>query len=179
MRTGPLKTTVRPATVGLFFLRERPPSADIHPPWQDSTQILVRSHRAGLSQSVFMDTAKMGFHCSTCGQFHTEVPMSFSAGMAPTMWLAWVSLSKRSFERAQELWFQEGREAEPAYFGWLQSTLPYEPSTVSLKTRLHTMPVGHRPRIELEPTDRPLAVEQRTGISMSRVHEIVEAAMHC
>jgi hypothetical protein len=40
------------------------------------------------------------------------------------------------------------------------------------------MPVGVRPLIELEPTWHSIAIEQRNGISMSRVHNIVEAAMH-
>ncbi|MFD7900376.1 DUF2199 domain-containing protein [Streptomyces sp. NPDC059743] len=36
----------------------------------------------------------------------------------------------------------------------------YSPSTIGLKTHVHTTPVGERPFIELEPTDRPLAVER-------------------
>jgi hypothetical protein len=35
--------------------------------------------------------------------------------------------------------------------------------------------VGTRPHIELEPTDHPLAVEQRRGITVARVIEIAEA----
>ena len=40
------------------------------------------------------------------------------------------------------------------------------------------MPLGQRPLITLEPTDHPLAVEQREGITMARVQEIAEAAFH-
>lgn len=39
-------------------------------------------------------------------------------------------------------------------------------------------PDGPRPFIELEPTDHPLAVEQRTGITQDRVREIAEAVLH-
>jgi hypothetical protein len=35
-----------------------------------------------------------------------------------------------------------------------------------------------RPFIELEPTDHPLAIEQRTGISWERVREIAELVLH-
>lgn len=99
-------------------------------------------------------------------------------GHGPFVWLAWVSLSKNSFMRTCELWETEGREAEPPYFGWLQSALPYEPSTLSLKTHVQTMPVGQRPTIVLESTDHPLSHEQRDGITLARVRKIAEACLH-
>ena len=99
-------------------------------------------------------------------------------GPDPFVWLAWVSLSEKNFLRACELWFTPGRESEPPYFGWLQCNLPYTPPTLSLKTHVHTQPVGERPLIELEATDHPLAVEQRNGITMARVQQIAEAAWH-
>lgn len=96
----------------------------------------------------------------------------------PFVWLVWVSLSERNFDRATELWERKGRENEPPYFGWLQSFLPYEPSTLNLKTLVHTQPVGERPLIELEKTDHPLSVEQHNGITMARVQQIAEKALH-
>jgi hypothetical protein len=96
----------------------------------------------------------------------------------PFVWLVWVSLSERNFLRAAELWTVPGRETEPSYFGWLQTALPYEPSTLSLKTQVHTRPVGERPFIELEATDHPLSIEQRQGISLARVQAIVERVLH-
>lgn len=99
-------------------------------------------------------------------------------GPGPFVWLAWVSLSEKNFLRACELWHTEARESEAPYFGWLQSVLPYEPSTLSLKTTVQTMPVGERPIIQLEPTDHPLSLEQQHGITMARVQQIAEAALH-
>jgi hypothetical protein len=93
-------------------------------------------------------------------------------------WGVWVSLSPANFERMTSLWTTPGREDEPPYFGWLSTQLPYEPTTLNLKTNVHTQPIGKRPLIELEPTDHPLAVEQRTGITMARVQEIAEAVRH-
>jgi Uncharacterized protein conserved in bacteria (DUF2199) len=49
---------------------------------------------------------------------------------------------------------------------------------VNLKTHVHTREVGRRPFIELEPTDHPLAVEQRDGITWERVQEIAEQVLH-
>lgn len=93
-------------------------------------------------------------------------------------WDVWVSLSRDNFRRAYELWETPGREAEPAYFGWLSTDLPGYPQTLLLKTHVHTRAVGRRPRVELEPTDHPLAVEQRTGITWDRVREIAELVLH-
>jgi hypothetical protein len=99
-------------------------------------------------------------------------------GPDPFIWLAWVSLSETKFLRTCELWESQGRESEPPYFGWLQSALPYEPTTLSLKTQVHTMPLGERPSIVLERTNHPLSIEQHFGISMARVQQIAEAALH-
>jgi hypothetical protein len=99
-------------------------------------------------------------------------------GLGPFIWMAWVSLSETNFLRACELWETQGRESEPSYFGWLQSSLPYEQTTLSLKTHIQTMPVGERPSIWLEETDHQLAKEQLHGISMARVQQIAEAALH-
>ncbi|NOU20411.1 MAG: DUF2199 domain-containing protein [Methyloglobulus sp.] len=99
-------------------------------------------------------------------------------GSEPFVWLAWVSLSEKNFLRASELWETQGRESEPPYFGWLQSALPYEPTTLSLKTNVQTMPVGERPLITIEPSNHPLSIEQQHGITMARVQKIAEAAFH-
>jgi hypothetical protein len=94
-------------------------------------------------------------------------------------WGVWVSLSRDNFARALSLWTTAGREQEPPCFGWLSTDLPiYQPSTLSLKTQVHTQTVGKRPLIELEPTDHPLAAEQRTGITLARVQEIAETLLH-
>lgn len=99
-------------------------------------------------------------------------------GPGPFAWLAWVSLSEKNFLRSCELWESEGREVVPPYFGWLQSALPYEPTTLSLKTRVQTTPVGERPNIILEHSDHPLSIEQKHGITMARVQQIAEACLH-
>jgi hypothetical protein len=93
-------------------------------------------------------------------------------------WDIWVSLSSRNFARACEMWEHASRESEPPYFGWLCSEIPGYPDTVNLQTMVHTRAVGRRPLIELEPTDHPLAVEQRQGITRERIQAIAEAVLH-
>lgn len=106
-----------------------------------------------------------------------EIPVIGSAEVLS--WNVWVSLSRESFSRASDLWDRPGREAQKSHFGWLTTDLPvYPATTLNLKTRVHPRPVGERPFVELEPTDHPLAIQQRTGISPERVREIASAVLH-
>ena len=84
----------------------------------------------------------------------------------------WVSLSKDSFHQFIRYFDKPKRSHVGPFFGWLSAALALYPDTVNLKTRVHLRDNGIRPSIELEPTDHPLAIEQRDGISVSRVAEI-------
>jgi hypothetical protein len=107
------------------------------------------------------------------------VLLPFVDGPVPFFeWSVWVSLSEPNFRRTVDLWTTPGREAEPPYFGWFSCVLPGYPPTLNLKCMVHTRPVGQRPAIELEPTDHPLAVEQREGITVARVQEFAEIELH-
>jgi hypothetical protein len=91
------------------------------------------------------------------------------------IWTIWVSLSKSNFERAMVLWDDPSRVAETPYFGWLSSSIPGFSDTVNLKTNVHFRPPGQRPWVELEPTDHPLAVQQRKGIAFEQVVAYAES----
>jgi hypothetical protein len=101
-----------------------------------------------------------------------EIPVL--GGGDPLIWGVWVSLSKENFERQKKMLSNPARIDEPPQFGWLCSRIQVFPDTLLLKTRVHSRPVGTRPYIELEPTQHPIAVEQRNGISQERVREIAE-----
>lgn len=82
---------------------------------------------------------------------------------------AWVSQSRENFER----YHRKTRNSPPTY-GWLVNRIPhYAEDTFLLKARLLFHGRGMRPWIELEPTDHPLAVDQRTGITLARAWQIV------
>ncbi len=70
------------------------------------------------------------------------------------------------------------RTEEPPYFGWIATSLSGYPDTLKFKAMVRTREVGERPLIELEPTEHPLAVEQREGITMERVQRLAEALLH-
>ena len=141
------------------------------PYWYDMIAPEERSWRAKLSSDQCI-IDNQHYFVRGC----IEIPVL--DGLGPFIWGVWVSLSEKSFESLSELWETPDRESEPPYFGWLSASLPGYPETLNLKTNVHTRPVGQRPLIELEPTDHPLAVEQREGITMARVQEIVECVLH-
>jgi hypothetical protein len=93
-------------------------------------------------------------------------------------WGVWVSVSKENFARFAACFDLPKRSHIGPFFGWLSAALPLYPDTVNLKTRAHLRDDGVRPYIELEPTDHPLAIEQRNGILVSRVAEIYAYYQH-
>jgi hypothetical protein len=84
---------------------------------------------------------------------------------------AWVSLQRENFLRY--LREPDSGELGP-FFGWLCTRIDYYPEgTLLLRTRAHFRPGGLRPAIEVQPTDHPLARDQREGISLEKAWEIV------
>lgn len=92
----------------------------------------------------------------------------------PFVWGVWVSLSEENFELTLEHWDDPDREKLEPMFGWLSTVLPLYPETINLKTYVHTRSMDLRPYIELEPTDHPLSIEQREGMTIDRVKEIAQ-----
>ena len=89
----------------------------------------------------------------------------------------WASLSSASMATLRQVWDSPDRDRAGFFFGWLSSRLPLYPDTVGLKTHVHLRAPPVAPYVELEPTDHPLAVEQRDGITLARVVEIAEALL--
>lgn len=103
---------------------------------------------------------------------HIEIPIIGSDD--PFVWNVWVSLSEQSFEAVERSWEDQDRVALGPFFGWLCSHLPYPWRPERLKTSVRLRPPGEVPLIEVAPSDHPLAVEQRDGMTIDRVVEIAE-----
>ena len=89
----------------------------------------------------------------------------------PFIWGVWVSLSALNYEQFVATLEMDKRSHLGPFFGWLSACFPFYPDTENLKTHVHLRDHGIRPYIELEPTEHPLAVEQRRGITPERVGE--------
>jgi hypothetical protein len=163
-----------------------------------------------------------GFRCSSCGEWHDELPLDFGFGEPDYIaeldaearqqfakgvgdfrellrdghthyfirgvieipiigttdsfcYGVWSSLSEQSYEAAKNA-YRTNSDAGP-FFGWLSNRVPYYPDTLRLKTNVHVR-AQTRSAIELEPTDHPLAIEQREGITMERVQQIISRVLH-
>jgi hypothetical protein len=119
--------------------------------------------------------------CSIDGEDHfvrgcLEIPIL--GHEEPFAWGAWCSLSPANFARYKELFDEPHQSREGPFFGWFSSALPGYPETLGLKVMVHLRDHGARPRFELEPTDHPLAVDFRQGISEPRLQRIYEASLH-
>jgi len=107
-----------------------------------------------------------------------RIPVPVWGKRDPFIWGVWARVSPQDFVRTNELWKVKGREAGPAYPGWLSSRIPPYGETLGLELRVLTQVVGRRPHFELTDAAHPLAREQREGISIERVKELAEAFLH-
>ena len=96
----------------------------------------------------------------------------------PLVWGVWVSLSQQNFKAWLMAYEEQHRSHVGPFFGWLSAWFRPYPEVMNLRSRVHLRDNGIRPRIELEPTDHPLALEQHNGISIDRLAEIYAIMMH-
>ena len=101
----------------------------------------------------------------------TDSPETFVFGV-------WVSVSEESFRHILDKWEAPITDDEPPRFGWLCNWIRGYPNPEEIRCHVHLRSGNLRPRIVLEPTDYPLAVEQRQGIALERIKRIAAEAGH-
>jgi hypothetical protein len=90
----------------------------------------------------------------------------------------WGSISKSNYDQWRAMPADELAAKQTWYFAWLNVSLAMYPETFNMKANVHIRGNGELPLFELEPTDHPLAIEQRTGVSEARVAEIYSHILH-
>ena len=90
----------------------------------------------------------------------------------PLSYNVWLSVSRDNFARFSAV--RSVHAAGDSYFGWLCTAIPGYPDTQLLKTLVRVRSAPQRPSVQLEASDHPLAIEQREGIAVWRVQQIVE-----
>ena len=84
----------------------------------------------------------------------------------------WSSLSRGNFDLYVDT-FDDGKQGGLGpWFGWFSNRLIGYPDTFGLKCHIQPRADRQRPLVEIEPTEHPLAMEQRSGITFDRVLEI-------
>ncbi|MFC7380417.1 DUF2199 domain-containing protein [Brevundimonas sp. GCM10030266] len=87
----------------------------------------------------------------------------------------WSTVSRDNFARCQDAFNDEDQSKLGPMFGWFSNNIPGYPQTLLLKCNLLPRDGRLRPLIELEPTDHPLAVQQREGVSLEAAAEYFHA----
>ena len=128
-----------------------------------------RSRRAKLSADVCIIDSREFYVRGTIEVPVADWPQTF-------VWGVWASVSEESFRRIHELWDAEIEDDEPPRFGWLCTWLQGYPEPHDIKCNVFLRSGNLRPRIVLEPSAYPLAIEQHQGITLERVEEIAAAS---
>ena len=90
----------------------------------------------------------------------------------------WSSLSKKNFTLYVENFRDRDQGRLGPWFGWFSNRLSGYPDTLNLKCRVHPRDERQRPWVEMEPTDHPLSLDQRNGITLDRLIELYAAHGH-
>ena len=93
-------------------------------------------------------------------------------------WGVWMSVSAVNFNRYKDVFDDRFHSHVGPFVGWLSNQLPTYPETLTLKIRAHLRDEDARPVFELEPTEHPLAIDHRNGISIDKLREIYEVTLH-
>jgi hypothetical protein len=130
-----------------------------------------RATRAKLSDDLCMIDGKEHY-IRGC----LEIPVSDCS--ESLIWGVWVSISEETLRYVLDRWNVQVPEDEPPRFGWLSTWISGYPEPHEIRCHVFIRSGNLRPRIVLEPTDYPLAVEQHQGITLDRVKEIAAGAGH-
>jgi hypothetical protein len=86
-------------------------------------------------------------------------------------WGLWVEVNEDTFQKYLEV-YEVDASKEPPVEGFLANTPPDYEDTNTLKVKIQFSSPTERPIIVLEPSEHKLALEQKHGISIERVHEL-------
>ncbi|MBT9444701.1 MAG: DUF2199 domain-containing protein [Hyphomonadaceae bacterium] len=84
----------------------------------------------------------------------------------------WCSLSEENFYRYVETFDDADQSKLGQMFGWFSNELSGFPQSLNLKCNVVPQDGRKRPRIELQPTEHPLSIAQRSGLAWQTALEI-------
>ena len=135
--------------------------------WQVTTQADRDAGELTKDQCVVEHDGVLSYYVRA----HIELPI-IDAPERIFSWSVWISLSEESMDIVHENWNNPDRARLEPRFGWLNTALPYDESTVGLATMMHSRERGVVPYLHLDPSvDHPLVREQLHGITLHRVAE--------
>jgi hypothetical protein len=92
-------------------------------------------------------------------------------------WGTWARVEAGDFARYVELYDVEAVDGEPPFRGRLSGGIKSYPGSDMLEVTVQLRSDGQRPLFVVADREHPLGRDQAEGISMERVHGILEEAM--
>jgi hypothetical protein len=77
----------------------------------------------------------------------------------------WSSLSATNYDRYLDNWDHPDRASLGPMFGWLANAAPDFPDTSRVKTNVHPLEPGMRPRLEIGRSDHPFSLACHEGVT--------------
>ena len=84
----------------------------------------------------------------------------------PLTWAVWATVSEDSYNRYKAVRLEHDGAKIGPMFGWIGNALPGYEDTLTLRSRLWPQNDRRRPLVDLEPTEHPLAMQQRDGVTL-------------
>jgi hypothetical protein len=148
----------------LSFSVKAPRSASLIPLNELEQRVVITPDQCVIDDSVFY--------------LRGRIPIPILGLDEPFIWGVWAEISPKNFVRTIELWKTHGRESESPYPGWLDNEIALFGNTINLQVDIQTQVVGRRPHFAISDPHHPLAIEQRKGITISRVIQIAQRILH-
>ena len=88
------------------------------------------------------------------------------------LWGAWAKVTDDDFFLFQDMLNDELRTGFHEFNGVLATDIPFYPPTLDIAVTIQTQAFPNRPLFQLDGSNHPLAVEQKTGIPAQHVYRI-------
>jgi len=96
----------------------------------------------------------------------------------PYAWGTWAAVDEADFRRYRALYDDPDAHREPPFAGRIANQLPGYPQTLGLPVTIRLGGGSDRPSLTVDDADHPLAVEQRDGVYLERVLEMLSPTLH-
>ena len=106
-----------------------------------------------------------------------EIPINGSN--EPFLWGLWASVREEVFDEISDCWELKSREKLHGPFkGRLANALSVYPETLNLHLQILLQPLASRPLFIIEDVDHPMAIEQRSGITLPSAVQMASILLH-
>lgn len=105
-----------------------------------------------------------------------EVPVRGEA--KPYAWGVWAAVDAAHYRRYEAVFADPAARRDPPFPGRIANQLHGYPQTLGLPVTIHLRAGGLRPRLVVDDPAHPLAAEQRDGVYLERVLEMLSPMLH-